>query len=59
MRRIERGHQISQADKISYWLSNHYMFLINLLLGICRLAFLAPILAWNGNQWGSRASGHL
>ncbi len=55
-RRIERGHQISQADKISYWLSNHYMFLINLLLGIyVGLPFLAPILAWNGNQWGSRA----
>lgn len=55
-RRIERGHNLSSADRISYWLSRHYMLLINILLGLyVGLPFLSPVLARNGNLWAARA----
>jgi len=54
-KRIERGHHLSRADKISFWFSNHYMFLINILLGVYfGLPFVAPVLAQNGNYSGAR-----
>ncbi len=55
-RRIERGRNLSAADKISYWLSRHYMFVINVLLGLyVGLPFLSPVLANSGNLWAARA----
>ncbi len=55
-KRIERGRNLSSADKISYWLSRHYMGIINVLLGIyIGLPFLAPVLARNGDLWAARA----
>ncbi len=55
-RRIERGRSLSSADRISYWLSHHYMLIINLLLGIyIGLPFLAPVLAKNGSLGAARA----
>jgi uncharacterized membrane protein len=55
-RRIERGRSLTAADNISYWLSHHYMFVINVLLGLyVGLPFLAPILAHSGHLWAARA----
>ena len=45
-KRVERGHTLSGADKISYWISRHYMGLICFLLFIyVGLPFAAPALA--------------
>lgn len=42
-RRIERGHRISIVDRVAFWLSRHYMSLINFLLVIfVGLAFSPP-----------------
>ncbi|MEW6651715.1 MAG: DUF2085 domain-containing protein [Chloroflexota bacterium] len=47
-RRMQRGRQVSAADRISLWLSHRYMLLINLLLFLyVGLPFLAPVLAKN------------
>lgn len=54
-RRIERGRSLNAADRISYWLSHHYMFVINFLLGLyVGLPFIAPILARNGYSLAAR-----
>lgn len=49
-KRIERGASINAADRLFYWLSNHYIWVINafvfLYLG---LSFLAPVLQAQGN----------
>jgi len=48
-RRIERGRKVSTADRISLWLSNHYMLLVNFFIFLyVGLPFLAPALALNG-----------
>ncbi len=48
-KRIERGRKISAADRVSLWLSNRYMLLINLFIFLyVGLPFLAPVLALNG-----------
>ncbi len=48
-RRVQRGRQMSSADRISLWISHRYMFVINLFLFIyIGLPFLAPLLAKNG-----------
>lgn len=42
---IQSNRTITKADKTSYWLTNHYMFLINTILIIfLGLPFLAPVL---------------
>jgi uncharacterized membrane protein len=47
--RLERGWRVTGADKFSYWLSNHYMALFNLLVFLyVGLPFLAPVLMANG-----------
>lgn len=46
--RIARGAKISNTDRFSMWLANHYMIVFNLLLAIyVGLPFLAPILEKN------------
>lgn len=42
-RRMDRGHRISTVDRVAFWLSRHYMALINSLLAIfIGLAFAPP-----------------
>jgi uncharacterized membrane protein len=54
-RKVERGHTLTSADRISLWLSKLYMALINVMLAIyIGLPFLAPVLANNGVQAPAR-----
>jgi uncharacterized membrane protein len=47
--RVERGQVISKADSLSYWISRHYLFLMNLfLLLYFGLPFLGPVLKKSG-----------
>jgi uncharacterized membrane protein len=47
---VEKGHRFSWGDRLSYWLSHHYMVLINLLLFLyVGVPFLAPILMKAGD----------
>lgn len=56
VKRLERGRNLSSADKISFWLSKRYMWLINLfLLLYVGLPFLAPVLVHNGLMFPARA----
>ncbi len=42
--RIERGHVLTGADKFSFWFTQHYMLIFNLLVFLyVGLPFLAPI----------------
>ncbi len=44
--RIERGHTISGTDRFTYWLTNRYLWLVNVLLLLyVGLPFVAPVLA--------------
>lgn len=48
-KRVERGRKVSTADRISLWLSNRYMWLVNFFTFLyVGLPFLAPLLALNG-----------
>ncbi len=47
--RLSKGHTVSSGDKISLWLANHYLALVNFLLILyVGLPFLAPVLEKNG-----------
>ncbi|RME91279.1 MAG: DUF2085 domain-containing protein [Anaerolineae bacterium] len=47
--RLRRGRSITWADRFSFWLSRHYLALINLLMFIyVGLPFLAPVLMKSG-----------
>ncbi|MFN7037023.1 MAG: DUF2085 domain-containing protein [Bellilinea sp.] len=55
-RRIQRGRQVNTADRISLWLSNRYMLLINFFIFLyVGLPFLAPLLALNGMKAPAKA----
>lgn len=44
-RRLRRGHEFTTGDRISFWLSKHYLLLINLfVLLYVGLPILAPVL---------------
>lgn len=46
---VKRGSSITQADRISLWISKHYLLVINLMLVIfVGLPFLAPVLKKSG-----------
>ena len=48
-KRVERGKNISTADRFFYWFSNHYMWVFNFFVFLyVGLAFLAPILMNSG-----------
>jgi uncharacterized membrane protein len=54
-RRIKRGRKLNSADRMTYWISHHYMGLINVLLFMyVGLPFLAPVLARMGADFPSR-----
>jgi uncharacterized membrane protein len=47
--RLQHGWTVTSADRISYWLSNHYMALFNVFVFIyLGLPFLAPVLMASG-----------
>jgi uncharacterized membrane protein/glutaredoxin len=47
--RLQRGQTFSRADRLSYWLSKHYLAMINLLIFLyVGLPFLAPVLMEGG-----------
>jgi uncharacterized membrane protein len=44
-KRLKRGHTLNGTDRFSYWISNHYMLVFNLLVFLyVGLPFLAPTL---------------
>lgn len=48
-KRLERGHTMTAGDRITGFIANHYLLLINLLLAIfIGLPFLAPVLVKEG-----------
>jgi uncharacterized membrane protein len=48
-KRLERGHTITTGDKISGFIANHYLIVINILLAVfIGLPFLAPVLVRAG-----------
>jgi uncharacterized membrane protein len=48
-KRVQRGNTLSGADRLTRWLSHHYMFVINMAVFIyVGLPFLAPVLMQAG-----------
>jgi len=53
--RVRRGLQVTTSDRISYWLSRHYLLVINLfMLLYVGLPFLAPALMKTGAELPAR-----
>jgi len=53
--RLERGRKITRSDRFVFWLSNHYMILVNfLLLLYVGLPFLAPVFMKIGQSGAAR-----
>jgi uncharacterized membrane protein len=47
--RVDKGRTLSSSDRITYWLSKHYLGLVNVLLLVyVGLPFLAPMLVRSG-----------
>ncbi|HEY9077109.1 MAG TPA: DUF2085 domain-containing protein [Anaerolineaceae bacterium] len=54
--RVERGKVITRADRISLWLSDHYMLLCNLVVFLyVGLPFLSPIFMKIGAEFPAKA----
>ena len=54
--RVRRGQQLTRSDLISYWLSRHYLLLLNLFMAFyVGLPFLAPTLMQAGAELPARA----
>lgn len=54
--RVRRGQQITTADRVSNWISKHYLLLLNLFIAIyVGLPFLAPTLMEAGLELPARA----
>jgi uncharacterized membrane protein len=50
--RLTKGHTVSSSDKLTLWISRHYLAVVNILLLIyIGLPFLAPVLMKNGNTF--------
>ena len=55
-KRVKRGQEISGADKIMFWISNHYLAVLNLVMLLyVGLPFLAPVLMKSGATAPARA----
>lgn len=53
--RVRRGLQMTTADRISFWLSRHYLLMLNLFIAIyVGLPFLAPTLMKAGAEIPAR-----
>jgi len=49
-KRLDRGSKVNAADRLFFWLSNHYIWVINAFVFLyLALAFLAPILQAQGS----------
>lgn len=54
--RVRRGQEITTADRISNWISRHYLLLLNLFIAIyVGLPFLAPTMMEAGLELPARA----
>lgn len=54
-KKIERGKSFTGTDRFSYWLSNHYMFLFNILVLLyVGIPFLAPVFMKVGMHGSAR-----
>ena len=55
-RRVKRGSQMTGSDRVSYWISRHFLALLNLFVFIyVGLPFLAPVLMKAGLESPARA----
>lgn len=53
--RVKRGQKISRADRAIYWISNHYLAILNLVMFLyVGLPFLAPVLMKSGSTVPAR-----
>lgn len=53
--RVRRGQQVSGADRFSFWLSQHYLLLLNLIVLLyVGIPFLAPVLMKAGLEAPAR-----
>jgi uncharacterized membrane protein len=54
-KRVKRGKNISGADKAMFWISNHYLAILNLVMLLyVGLPFLAPVLMKSGSTAPAR-----
>ena len=54
--RVKRGQQTSGADKVMFWISNHYLMVLNLIMLLyVGLPVLAPVLMKGGATAPARA----
>jgi uncharacterized membrane protein len=54
--RVRRGQNVTSADRISNWISRHYLLMLNIfMLFYVGLPFLAPTLMEAGAEWPARA----
>lgn len=54
--RVRRGESVSASDRFSYWISRHYLLLLNLFIFLyVGLPFLAPTLMEAGMELPARA----
>lgn len=54
--KVQRGQKVTGSDRISYWVSKHYLALINIMLLVyVGLPFLAPALMKSGATLPARA----
>lgn len=55
-KRLRRGQEISTPDRVSFWISKHYLLMLNLfMLLYVGLPFLAPTLMKAGIEFPARA----
>lgn len=53
--RVRRGQEITSSDRVSFWLSRHYLFLLNFIIFLyVGLPFLAPIFMEAGAEIPAR-----
>ncbi len=55
LERVRRGERLSTADRLSHWLTQHYLFLLNAFMTFyVGMAFLAPVFMAIGAQGPAR-----
>jgi uncharacterized membrane protein len=55
-KRVRRGQEFSRGDRVSFWISRHYLLMVNLFIFLyVGLPFLAPTLMETGLTFPARA----
>jgi uncharacterized membrane protein len=55
LKRVQKGQEIGSGERLSMWIANHYMVLVNLLFALyIGLPFLAPVLMKSGAELPAR-----